>query len=124
MHAAVNGQGAPLRFVLSPGQESDIRHAAEVLRDLKALFVIGDKGYDSKELVKTIKGNHGLAVIPSRKTNKIQRYYNRELYKERNHVERFFARLKQFRRIATRYEKEAENYLAMIYLAATRISIK
>ena len=116
--------GAPIRFVLSPGQDSDIRHAPELLQGLKALFVIGDKGYDSKSLVSAIQSQRTIAVIPSRKTNKEQRYYNRELYKERNAVERFFAKLKQFRRVATRYEKEAVNYLGMVYIAATRISIK
>ena len=124
VHAAVDGSGNPLRFVLSPGQESDIRHAVSVLQGLKALFVIGDKGYDSESFVSSLKDQQTIAIIPSRKTNKKQRYYNRELYKDRNCVERFFARLKQFRRVATRYEKKPVNYLSMIHVACIRLFIK
>lgn len=124
LHAAVDGKGNPQRFLLSPGQDSDIRHAKALLKDLNALFLIGDKGYDSQSFVSDLKSQGILAVIPSRQNRKIQRYYNRKLYKDRNGVERFFARLKQFRRITTRYEKKAENYLAMVYIASTRLLLK
>ena len=124
MHAAVDGNGNPKRFLLSPGQAADVSYALALVDGLKALFLIGDKGYDSQDLVSEVKEQGMLAVIPPRKNCKKQRYYNRELYKDRNAVERFFARLKQFRRIATRYEKKAQNYLAMVHIASARLLLK
>lgn len=99
-------------------------HAKALVEGLQALFLIGDKGYDSQDLVLEVKKQGMLAVIPSRKNRKKPRYYNREIYKDRNFVERFFARLKQFRRVATRYEKKAENYLAMVHIASARLLLK
>lgn len=124
LHAAVDGKGNPLRFLLSAGQKADISFASQLVKGIRAFFVIGDKGYDSQDFVAEVKEQGMLAVIPSRKNCKIQRYYNRELYKDRNAVERFFARLKQFRRVATRYEKKAENYLAMVHIASVRVLLK
>lgn len=124
VHAAVDGRGHPQRILLSPGQASDVSHAKALVEGLNALFLIGDKGYDSQDLVLEVKKQGMLAIIPPRKNAKNPRYYNREMYKDRNVVERFFARLKQFRRVATRYEKKAENYLAMVHISSSRLLIK
>ena len=124
LHAAVDGKGNPLRLLLSAGQEADISFARSLVKGIRAWFVIGDKGYDSQAFVAEAKEQGMIAVIPSRKNCKKQRYYNRELYKDRNAVERFFARLKQFRRVATRYEKKAQNYLAMVHIASARVLLK
>lgn len=124
MHAAVDSKGHPQRLLLSPGQDADVSHAKALVEGLNALFLLGDKAYDSQELVLDVKKQGMLAVIPSRRNRKNPRYYNREMYKDRNVVERFFARLKQFRRVATRYEKKAENYLAMVHIASVRLLLK
>jgi transposase len=83
--------------------------------------VLADKGYDSDGFIETVQTTGATAVIPPRQHRKEQRPYDRELYKERNLVERFFQKLKQFRRIATRYEKLKRNYQAMLDLVCSVI---
>lgn len=121
--------GNPLAFILTPGQKHDCPQgepllSAVVLTESQASqvsAVLGDKGYDSSALVETIEGLGAEAVIPSRKNRKEPREHDRELYKERNKVECFFGRIKQYRRVATRYEKTARNYLAMVHLASAMV---
>ena len=83
--------------------------------------MIADKGYDSNAFVAIIEARETEAVIPSRKNRKEQREIDENLYKDRNKVERFFNRLKHYRRIATRYDKTAQNYLSFVYLASAMI---
>ena len=83
--------------------------------------VLGDKGYDSDDLLKYVASLKAEAVIPAKKNRAVQRPLNRELYKDRNKVERFFNRVKHYRRIATRYEKTARNYMAMLHLVSTMV---
>ncbi len=80
--------------------------------------VIADKGYDCDALLTFIHSKGAEAVIPSRRNRKEKRQIDDNLYKDRNKIERFFNRMKHFRRIATRYEKTARNYLAFVHLAA------
>jgi len=104
---------------LTAGQSSDFPEAIPLLSALPFQFVLADKGYDSNEIVTFIHQQQGIAVIPPKANRKIQRGYDKHLYKERNLVERFFNKAKHFRRMATRYEKTARNYLAMLTLVAT-----
>jgi transposase len=82
---------------------------------------IADKGDDGDQVLETIHATGSQAVIPSKRNRKVQRTYDRELYRERNHIERLFVRLKQCRHIATRYDKTARNFLAFRHLAASMI---
>lgn len=125
VHALVDALGNPIAFVLSAGQGADISYAQQLLDQLSeedrasVLVVLADKGYDSQVLVKLIEDIlSAKAVIPSRKRNKVQREYDKELYKDRNKVERFFYRIKHYRRVSTRYDKSADCYLSFIHLAA------
>ena len=113
-------KGRPLKLLLSRGNSNDISSAPELLdgMELANCFVLGDKGYDSTDFVLRIENAQGTAVIPSRATNRIQREYDKELYKCCNLVERFFNRMKQFRRFATRYEKTAKSFLALVHFVA------
>ena len=86
--------------------------------------VIGDKGYDSDKLVATIEEKGAKAVIPPRSNRKKQREYDKEQYKDRNLGERFWQKIKQFRRVATRYEKTARNFLAFVHLASIMVLLK
>src|SRR5262249_62078698 len=86
--------------------------------------VIADKGYDSKAVVATVEARGAEAVIPTQKSRKEQRVRDAERYKDRNLVERFWAKAKQFRRVATRYEKTARNYLAFIHIASIMILLR
>ena len=83
--------------------------------------VLADKGYDSDDLLRYVASLKAEAVIPAKKNRTIQRPLNRELYKDRNKVERFFGRVKHYRRIATRYEKTARNYMAMLHLVSAMV---
>jgi transposase len=124
IHAAVNGLGLPVKLVLTPGQAADVTQAETLIRDVPFEIVIGDRGYDSRAVVEAIEKRGGEAVIPSQKDRKVQRAYDRERYKDRNLVERFWAKVKQFRRVATRYEKTARNFLAMVHVASIMLLLR
>ena len=112
--------GNPLRFILSPGQASDYTQAEALIADLSAGHVLGDKGYDSKALRDAIVKQNAMAVIPPRKTSP-QAYCDYALYCERNLIERFFLKLKHFRRIATRYEQTPRAFMSMLSIVSAHI---
>lgn len=116
---ACDALGNPMRFVLTPGQWADITQAPTLLEGVGPEAVIADRGYDSAALVEHIEAAGAEAVIPSRRTNRHQRRYDANLYADRNKVERLIGRLKQHRRVATRYDKTAASYLGFVYVAAT-----
>lgn len=118
LHVLVDALGNPLRFLLSPGQAADISYAPSLVEGYRSAAVIADRAYDSDAFVGRVAEGAAEAVIPSRKNRKHQRVIDRNLYRDRNKVERFFAWVKLFRRIATRYEKTASSYLAVVHLAA------
>ena len=122
----VDGSGLPLRFALSPGQAHDSTLAGPLLDDqlLPDSFLLGDKAYDAEWIRAMIEAQEAVPIIPNRSTTKTPHAFSRDLYRLRNRVERFFGKLKQFRRIATRYEKLAANYLAMIKIATIRIWLR
>jgi transposase len=86
--------------------------------------VIADKGYDSKAVVAVVESMGAEAVIPTQKSRKEQRAIDADRYKDRNLMERFWGLAKQFRRVATRYEKTARNYLAFVHLASVMILLR
>lgn len=111
--------GNPTKFYLTGGQASDLEGADALLPNIDAAAVIADKGYDAQErVVNPLLRQGKRAVIPSRKNCKEKRKYDWHLYKARHLVENFFARLKQYRCIATRYDKTACAFLGAIHLAA------
>lgn len=114
--------GNPTGFHLTPGQSHDLEGADVLLKDTPADGVIADKAYDAQErLIEPLQSKGKTVVIPPRSNRKEPRSYDKHLYKERHLVENFFARLKQYRAIATRYDKTARNFLGAIYLAAAVI---
>lgn len=117
MHVAVDALGNPLRIILSAGQIADIEQAAALIKDQSAEFIVADKGYDSDAFVTAISAQGSQAVIPPRSNRLHPRTFDRHIYKSRNLVERFFCRIKQFRRIATRYDKLAKSFLSFVHLA-------
>jgi transposase len=122
LHTVVDGLGNPLEFYLSEGQASDLEGADQLLPRIKADIVLGDKAYDADErVIKPLQERGKTVVIPPKRNRKEPREYDRELYKARHLVENFFAKLKQYRGIATRYDKRAGNFLGAIYLAAAVI---
>jgi transposase len=111
-------------LTLTPGQASDIGQATELLAEHEPEAVIADKGYDSDAFVEAIETRGAEAVIPPKKNRLEPRGYDRHTYKERNLVERFWSKAKQFRRVATRYEKKAANFLAFVQVAAIMVMLK
>ena len=125
IHALVDAKGLPFRFLLTPGQAHDAGAAEALLQALAAdSFVLGDKAYDADWIRELIEAQGAVANIPDRSNRKQNHAFSPTLYRERNRIERFFNKLKHCRRIATRYEKLAANYLAMIKLAAIRIWLR
>jgi transposase len=122
IHATCDALGNPTGFMLTPGQAHDLQGADVLLPQIKADILLADKAYDADERVLLPLAAAGkTAVIPPKSNRKIQREYDKELYKERHLVENFFLKLKQYRAIATRYDKTDQNFLAAIYAAASII---
>ena len=119
----VDGWGNPLYVKLSPGTRNDIVYAQEILDnfDLSGKKVIADMGYDAEAFCEYIRRRGGEPIIPSRVTNKIQRELDSHEYKERHLVECLFQKLKNRRRLATRYEKLATTFRAVVLIAASLV---
>ena len=107
--------------MLTPGQAADITQAETLLAELEPEAVLADKGYDSNALVATLEERGITPVIPSKANRKVPRKTDFALYRERNLVERFFGKIKQYRGIATRYDKLAETFLAGVLLVCVLI---
>lgn len=125
IHALVDAEGLPIRVSLTAGQASDVHGAEALLNDLsRASVVLADKGYDADWIREKIEAQNAAPNIPDKSNRKERHCFSKVLYKERNKVERFFNKIKHFRRIATRYEKLGVNFLAMVKLAAIRIWLR
>jgi transposase len=118
IHAVVEGLGSLARFCLTGGEVGDSPEALPLLRGLKPGSVSADKAYGSDAILDYLKASTIEAVISPRSTHCIQREFDRHRYKSRNFVERFFCRIKQFRRVATRYYKLAQRFLSFVAFAA------
>jgi transposase len=123
IHAVVDALGNPLRFILTPGHVNDITQAEQLITELPADYILADKGYDSKALRETIVNQGAVPVIPPRKTSP-QVPCDFALYCERNLVERFFLKIKHFRRIATRYDQTPRAFLSILCLISAFIWTK
>ena len=112
--------------MISEGQLSDIGYAIPLLEHVKmnGSRVLADRGYDSNELIDYIYDHGGEPTIPSRSGNKFQRHCDWWLYKERHLVEKFFLKIKSFRRIATRYDRLPFTYLGFLCLVSILIWLK
>ena len=113
--------GNPLRLILTGGNAADITQGPALIEAIATDAVVADKGYDSDAFVDIIVATGAEAVIPPRSNRLTLRAYDKERYKARNLVERFFNRLKQFRRLATRYDKLAHRFNAFLNLASAYI---
>ena len=111
-------------FRITAGQAGEYAPAAELLADQQAKAVIADKGYDADAIVSQAESLGATAVIPPKRNRKQQRNYDRELYKQRNRIERCFNKLKHFRRFATRYCKTIQAFRAFTALACAWLRLK
>jgi transposase len=124
IHGSFDGLGHPVELKLTGANESDIAQAENLLADHEPEVVIADRGYDKKALVERIEARGAQAVIPTQRSRKEQREVDEHLYADRNVCERFWSKVKQYRRVATRYEKKAANFLAFVKVAAMMVMLK
>ena len=113
--------GNPVVISLTPGQDSDLGQAELLLDEINPKAFLADKAYDANALIDRLRERQITAVIPPKANRTVQRPTDFALYCERNLIERFFNNLKQFRGIATRYDKLANTFLAAVQLVAAFI---
>ncbi len=122
LHALVDARGLPIRLKLTEGQAHDGRSAADMLDRIgSGQVLLADRAYDSDSLRRTLAAQGARANIKPLRQRLSPPSFSPDLYRRRNLIERFFNKLKHFRAIATRYEKHAANFLALIQLAAAKI---
>jgi len=124
IHVVVDALGNPLALSLTGGQAHDITQAETLVANVTPDAVLADKGYDSDGFIAGLERREIEAVIPPKANRKIKRDCDYALYAERNLIERFFQYIKQFRGIATRYEKTARNFLAGLHLVCALAWLK
>ena len=113
-----------MRLIGTPGQCSDIGQAEALIDGLDPDYVLADRAYDANRLHDVILDKNAIPVIPPMPQRRHQHKYDRAIYKERNRIERFFSKLKQFRRVATRYDKLLANFMGFVTLAASHIQLR
>lgn len=117
IHTLVDSLGNPTGFYLTGGQVHDLVGADHLLPHMQAATLIADKAYDAdKRVIEPLAAAGKAAVIPPKANRKAPRELDKHTYKDRHLIENFFARLKQYRSIATRYDKTARNFLAAVYM--------
>ena len=118
IHAACDALGLPVSFVLSPGHRGDVVFGQALIAGLRPGHVIADMAYDASHFRDAIAKTGAVAVIPPHPDRALKPTCDWRLYRERNGVERLFAKLKQFRRLATRYDKLLSSFRGFILIAA------
>jgi transposase len=124
IHACVEGLGQLVCCILTGGQVNDVTQGVPLLAQIDPGAVLADKAYDADALLDCIAGKGARAVIPPKANRKVQRPFDRHQYRNRNVIERFFAHLKQFRRVATRYDKLASRFESFVLIAASVLWLK
>ena len=125
IHVVVDADGRPIRLGLTAGQTNDCKPALDLLADLEnGAILLADRAYDTEAIRSSAAERQAWANIPPRRNRKGRFIFNQWLYRQRNLVERVFNRLKQYRGIATRYDRNPNNFLAAIKMIAARICIK
>lgn len=121
IHVVVDGLGLPIEIRITEGQVGDVKHGDLALKGERPRYVICDKGYDSTEFRTCIRTIGSEPVIPCRKHRREQIDYDTHVYKERHLVENFFCKMKEFRRLSTRYDAMTDVFRAFVVLAAVLI---
>ena len=125
IHAVVDAEGRPIAVELTAGQAHDSKMALPMLSVMReGTIILGDKAYDTNALRAEAEEKGAWANIPAKSNRKESFSFSGWVYRQRNLVERFFNKLKQYRGISTRYEKNPANFLAAVKIIATRIWIK
>ena len=121
IHAVVSPLGHPVTLKVTGARAADGPHLPALIAGLETDAVLADKGYGSASNRAAIRSQGAVPCIPPRKNRVAVIEYDRHLYKERNVAERYFARIKEYRRVATRYDKKAANFLGFVWVASIGI---
>ncbi len=124
IHVLTDASGNPIDFILTGGQAADITQAYVLLEGLKATYALMDKAYDCDKLIEQLKSQGIIPVIPPKANRKEPREYDKKIYKNRSLVECFIGKLKQFRRVFSRFDKWAKNYMNFVRFAAALIWLR
>lgn len=124
VHIAVDALGNPLRLILTAGQLHDSPLAAALIEGFEPQVLIADKGYDSGALIEAVTARGIEAVIPPKKNRTQMRDYDRHLYRERHLIECFIGKIKQYRRVFSRFEKLSKNYLGFLSFVSALIWLR
>ena len=117
IHALVDLKGRPIKLIITPGNLHDISAAPELVEGLEDVIIVADKGYDSAKFRLLIQESGNQSCVPKRKGAKYTAAFDKGQYRKRHRVENFFARIKRFRRIATRYEKTKSSFEELLLFA-------
>jgi transposase len=120
----VDALGNPLRLLLTAGQCHDSPPASALIDGFEPRVLIADKGYDSGPLLEAVTAKGIEAVIPPKKNRLVQREYDRHLYRERHLIECFIGKIKQYRRVFSRFEKLSKNYLGFLSFVSALIWLR
>jgi transposase len=124
IHLAADALGNAIRFILTGGERHDITQAEALIENLFPDYVIADKSYDADKFVLLLRKRQAEVVIPSKINRKIQRMIGTDLYKERHLIECCIGKLKHFRRVFSRFDKLAKNYLSFVQFASTIVWLR
>ena len=126
IHLRTNGHGLPIAAQISPGQSSDFNGALPLMDadGPEAKVLLADRGYDSDKIRETLEAREIVAIIPTKRNRKVQIKIDDYVYALRNRIERCINKLKNSRRLATRYDKTAASYLAFVQIASIRLWTK
>ena len=119
IHVAVDSHGMPIRFLITAGNQADCTQGIPLLENLALQYVLADKGYDSDAIVEYVLSQNAIPVIPPRSNRKVQRDYDKYLYKLRHLVENYFQKAKRWRGLATRYVKTTLSFSSYFHIFNT-----
>lgn len=122
--ALVDALGNLFDFLLLPGQAHDMKGVAPLIERVEFGALLADKAFDADWLLAELDARGAIGIIPPKANRQVPRDYDKHAYKWRHLIENFFAKIKEFRAIATRYEKTASSYAANWHLAATLIAAR
>ena len=124
IHVMADALGNPLDFILTGGPAADVTQAYTLIEGLKATYALMDKAYDADKLIEQLRKQGIIPVIPPKANRKEPREYDKHIYKERHLIECFIGKLKQFRRVFSRFEKRSKNYMSFVRFAAALIWLR
>jgi len=124
IHVLVDTFGRPIKAIFTGGQVSDVTQALPLLEGIECQAALMDKAYDANDILDHLAMNGIKVVIPPKANRKVQREYDKELYKERNLVERFFGKIKQYRRVFSRFDKTDKNFSNFFYFSSLLIWLR